>query len=48
MKLIKNILLIISVLAIFSACEKVDFGDAALEAPPTVSVTLDTVFSKIE
>ncbi len=48
MKLIKNILLIISVLAIFSACEKVDFGDAALEEPPTVSITLDTVFSRIE
>jgi hypothetical protein len=48
MKLIKNILLIIGALAIFSSCEKVDFGDAALDEPPTVSVTLDTVFSKIE
>ena len=48
MKLLKNILLFISVLGAFTACEKFDFGNAALEEPPTVSVTIDTVFSRIE
>ncbi|WP_289054837.1 RagB/SusD family nutrient uptake outer membrane protein [Carboxylicivirga marina] len=48
MKIFNYILTVVGVLAIFSSCEKLDFGNAALEAPPTVSVTVDTVFSKIE
>jgi hypothetical protein len=33
---------------LLSGCEEMKIGNAALEQPPTVSVTLDTVFSKLE
>jgi hypothetical protein len=31
-----------------TGCEEMKIGDAALSAPPSVSVTVDTIFSKIE
>ncbi|MEN8228055.1 MAG: RagB/SusD family nutrient uptake outer membrane protein [Bacteroidota bacterium] len=48
MKEIKYIILILFVSLILSSCDEYQFGDAALERPPTITVNIDTVFSRIE
>jgi len=37
-----------ALITFLSGCEELKIGDAALEQPPSVSVTLDTVFTKLE
>lgn len=49
MKDIKNILIVLFTIGLFlPGCEELEFGDEALEKPPTISVNRDTVFSKVE
>ena len=48
MKIFKYISILFYGILLLQGCEEMKIGDAALEKPPTVTVTRDTVFSKLE
>ena len=48
MKILKYIIGLLLLVMIFASCEELELGDNALETPPTISVNIDTVFSKLD
>ncbi|PWE00324.1 RagB/SusD family nutrient uptake outer membrane protein [Marinilabilia rubra] len=48
MKALKYIKLLVLGGLIFTACEELELGDAALDTPPELDVTVDTVFTRLE
>lgn len=48
MKILKYIIGIFLAISVFTGCEELELGDAALEAPPEITTNLDTIFSKLD
>jgi hypothetical protein len=48
MKILKYIIVLTVVSYSFTACEEVDFGNAALEQPPSITVNKDSVFARLD